>query len=87
MSLALLTSHRLIHRSLHVVDRHLPQWPTRKTRHRPLPPSAAATMPDPGGSRGLVTSIANIRGKYGTTNYLAGTVAGGEDHLRVSTPA
>jgi hypothetical protein len=34
-----------------------------------------------------VTRIANIRGKYGTTDYLAGTAAGGEDHHRVSTPA
>jgi hypothetical protein len=45
-------------------------------------------MPDPGGegSRGLVTSIANIRGEYGTTEYLAGTVSGGEDHHRALTP-
>ena len=26
-------------------------------------------MPDLGGSRGLVTSIANIRGEYGNTEY------------------
>jgi hypothetical protein len=44
-------------------------------------------MPDPGGSRGLVTRIANISGKYGTTDYLPGTAAGGEDHHRASTPA
>ena len=41
-------------------------------------------MPDLGGSRGLVASLAIIRGKYGTTDYLAGTAAGGKDHHRVS---
>jgi len=30
--------------------------------------------------------LANIRGEYGTTDYLAGTAAGGEDHHRASTP-
>ena len=67
-------------RLLHIVDRHLPHRPTRKTRRRPPPLSAAATMPDLGGSRGLVTSLTNIHGEYGTTNYLAGTAAGGKDH-------
>jgi hypothetical protein len=33
-----------------------------------------------------VTSLANIRSKYGTTDYLAGAVAGGEDHHRASIP-
>ncbi len=33
-----------------------------------------------------MTSLANIRGEYGATDYLAGTAAGGEDHHRASTP-
>jgi hypothetical protein len=38
-------------------------------------------MPDLGGSRGLVASLANIHGEYGTTDdYLAGTAASGKDH-------
>ncbi len=56
-------------RLLHIVDRHLPHRPTRKTRPQPPPLSAAATMPDLGGSCGLVTSLVNIHGEYGTTNY------------------
>ena len=43
-------------------------------------------MPDLGGSRGLVTSLTDIRGEYGTTDFLAGTAAGGEDHHRALTP-
>jgi len=31
-------------------------------------------------------SIANIRGEYGTTDYLAGIVTGREDHQSASTP-
>ena len=31
-------------------------------------------------------SLVNICGEYGTTDYLAGTVAGGEDHHRALTP-
>ena len=37
-------------------------------------------MPDLGGSCGLVASLVNIRSEYGTTDYLAGTAVGGEDH-------
>ena len=33
-----------------------------------------------------MTSIVNIRGEYGTTDYLAGIMAGGEDHQSTSTP-
>jgi hypothetical protein len=42
-----------------------------------------------GSARGLVTSLANIRGEYyGTTDHpAAGTAEGGEDHHRASTPA
>jgi hypothetical protein len=42
-----------------------------------------------GSARGLVTSLANIRGEYyGTTDRpAAGTAAGGEDRRRASTPA
>jgi hypothetical protein len=56
----------------HAVDRHL----------RPPPPPCQTL----GRSRGLVKSLANIRGEYGTTDYLAGTAAGGEDHHHTSTP-
>ncbi len=31
-------------------------------------------------------SLVNIHGEYGTTNYVAGTAAGGEDHHHASTP-
>ena len=54
-------ARRHLRHSLHVVNRQLPHWPTRKTRRRLPPSSAAAAMPDLGGSRGLVMSLMNIR--------------------------
>jgi hypothetical protein len=33
-----------------------------------------------------LTSLANIRGEFEFTNYLAGTAGGGEDHHHASTP-
>jgi hypothetical protein len=65
-------------------EKHAPPPAAVLVRSRCRQPSSAAAAD---AHLPLAKSLTNIRGKYGATDYLAGTAAGGEDHHRASTPA